>query len=180
MLRPVLLHHGTRREDQSFPSGHVAVAMSVMCALVMVAPYRFRGAVVFLASLWAASIEVAAVTAAWHRPSDTIGSDLIVVIYACAALAVLARLGWVSEATLRTPTGRAARGLLVGAYGGAGVLALAVAAVAGLTDGPVLTAGRAIAVSGSTAVALALLALLGRVDLDTPLAVPTADRELAC
>jgi hypothetical protein len=161
MHRPVLLPHGTRREDQSFPSGHVAVAMSVMCALVLVAPYRFRGAVVFLVSLWAASIEVATVTASWHRPSDTVGGDLIVLLYACAAIAVLARLGWVRAAGLPTPAGRAARGILVGAYGGAAILAMTVAAAA-----PVLTAGRAIALCGSTAVALTLLALLRGVDLE--------------
>ena len=159
--RPVLLPHGTRREDQSFPSGHVAVAMSVMCALVLVAPYRFRGAVVFLVSLWAASIEVATVTASWHRPSDTIGSDLVVLLYTCAAIAVLARLGWVRGSALPSPAGRAARGILVGAYGSAAVVALTVAAAA-----PVLTAGRAIALCGSTAVALTLLALLRGIDLD--------------
>jgi hypothetical protein len=180
VLRPVLLHHGTRREDQSFPSGHVAVAMSVMCALVLVAPYRFRGAVVFLASLWAASVEIAAVTASWHRPSDTIGSDLIVVLYACAAIAVLTRRGWVREAELRTPTGRAARGLLAGGYGAVALLAVGVAALTGRTaGGPALTAGRLIALSGSAAVAVALLALLRRVDLDTP-PRPTEERETGC
>jgi hypothetical protein len=179
LLRPVLLHHGTRREDQSFPSGHVAVAMSVMCALVLVAPYRFRGAVVFLTSLWAVSIEVAAVTASWHRPSDTIGSDLIVVFYGSAAIALLARRGWVRAAALPTATGRAARGVLVGAYGGSALLAVTVAAVAGTSGGPVLTAGRAIALSGSTAVALTLLTLLRGIDLDTP-PRPADERESAC
>ncbi len=169
VLRPVLLATGNRREDQSFPSGHTAIAMSVMCALVLVAPYRGRGAAVFLTSLWAASVGVAAVTADWHRPSDTIGSDLVVVIYTCTAVAVLAWSGRVSEVTLPTTAGRAARGLLAGVYGVTTLLAFGVAVVVrGVVGGPALTAGRAVALFGSAAVALTLLGLLGRVDLSAP------------
>ncbi len=178
VLRPVLLQHGYRREDQSFPSGHAAVAMSVMCALVMVVPYRLRGLVVFLTSLWAASVGVATVTASWHRPSDTIGSDLIVIIFVCAAVAVLARWGRVREAASRTSAGRAARGLLAGAYAGVAVLAFGVAAVmaGAVLENParddagaaMLMAGRALALSGSAAVAVTLLALVRRTDLGAP------------
>ncbi|WP_460370716.1 hypothetical protein, partial [Actinocorallia lasiicapitis] len=50
LTRPVLLAHGTRREDQGFPSGHTAVAMSVLAAAVLVAPYRARAAVTLLTS----------------------------------------------------------------------------------------------------------------------------------
>jgi membrane-associated phospholipid phosphatase len=183
VLRPILIEHGRRRDDQSFPSGHATVAMAVMCALVLVAPYRFRGAAVLLTSAGAASVGVATVTAGWHRPSDTIGSDLIVVIYACVAVAVLARLGRVGEATPGTSGGRAARTLLVVGYAVVGVVAFGVTAavIGSIPDdlnvsqfvGPsVLTGGRAAALSGTAAVALALLALLRRVDLN-----PT-DREI--
>jgi membrane-associated phospholipid phosphatase len=185
VLRPVLLHHGYRREDQSFPSGHAAVAMSVMCALVMVVPYRFRGPVVFLTSLWAASVGVATVMAGWHRPSDTIGADLIVVSYACAAVAVLARWGKVRQAALRTPVRRVLRGLLVGAYAGVAVVAFALAAVVVGTvlndsdrDGAgaaMLLAGSALALSGSAAVAVTLLALLRRTEIGAPSANPTEE-----
>jgi PAP2 superfamily. len=112
--RPLLLEHGYRREDHSFPSGHTAIAMSVMCALVMVVPYRLRGVTLFLTSLWAVGVGALTVTASWHRPSDTIGSDLIVLIYVCAAIALLARYGSVREAEPRTAAGRATMGLLVG------------------------------------------------------------------
>jgi membrane-associated phospholipid phosphatase len=175
LQRPILLSQGVRREDQSFPSGHTTVAMSLMCALVMVAPYRFRGVVAFLTSLWAASVGVATVTASWHRPSDTIGADLIVVGYACTAVAILARWGRVREAALPTPVGRTLRGLLAGAYAGVAVLAFAVAAataaivlsapVTGGTGASMLLAGRALALSGSASVALTMLALLRHVDL---------------
>jgi membrane-associated phospholipid phosphatase len=178
--RPVLLAHGFRREDQSFPSGHTTVAMSVMCAVVMVVPYRFRGVAVVGTSLWAAGVGVATVTASWHRPSDTIGADLIVIGYACAAVAVLARWGRVRRAVSPTPVGRVLRGLLAGAYTGIAVVAFAVASVAaGIVfaaadrrdNGPeILLAGRGLALSGSAAVAVTVLALLRHVDLGAPAA----------
>ena len=185
LQRPLLLAHGFRREDQSFPSGHTTVAMSLMCALVMVTPYRLRGPVVFLASLWAASVGVATVTASWHRPSDTIGADLIVIGYACMAVVVLARCGTVREAALPTPAARVLRGLLAGAYAGVAVLAFAVAAAVvgvvltapgrGGTGVSMLLAGRALALSGSATVAVTLLALLRYVDFGAPAADPAGE-----
>jgi hypothetical protein len=149
-----------------------------MCGLVMVSPYRLRGVVVFLSSIWAASVGVATVTASWHRPSDTIGADLIVVAYACTAVALLARWGRVRETELRTAVRRALRAVLAGAYAGVAGLAFAVAAVAvaivltaaahSATGGFMLLAGRSLALSGSAAVAAALLAVLRRVDLGDP------------
>ena len=181
--RPILLEHGYRREDQSFPSGHATVAMALMCALMMVVPYRFRGLVVVVGSLWAASVGVATVTAGWHRPSDTIGAGLIVVGYACIAVAVLARWGRVREAALRTPAGRNLRGLLAGACAGVAVLAFAfaVAVVAshssdrGNSAAALLLAGRLLALSASAGVAVALLALLRHVDLGAPPADPAEE-----
>jgi membrane-associated phospholipid phosphatase len=175
LQRPILLAHGVRREDQSFPSGHATVAMAVMCSLVMVVPYRLRGVVVLLSSLWAASVGIATVTASWHRPSDTIGADLIVVCYVCVAVAVLARWGRVRRAALRTAVQRRLRALLAGAYAGVAVLAFAVAGVTvGIvlsaptdrtTSALMLVAGRSLALSGSAGVAVVLLALLRHVDL---------------
>jgi membrane-associated phospholipid phosphatase len=167
LSRPTLLESGYRREDQSFPSGHAAVAMSVMCALVLVTPYRWRGAVVVPASLAAVGVQIATVTASWHRPSDTIGSDVIVMVYTCAVVAVLARLGQVSEADLRTKTGRMTRAALVGGYAALALAALAAAVVTGVTS-TALTAGRALALSGGAAVAWLLLVLLRDTDLSGP------------
>jgi hypothetical protein len=153
--------------------------MSLMCAFVMVTPYRIRGWVVFLGSLGAASVGVATVTASWHRPSDTVGSDLIVVVYACIAIAMLARSGKVREAALPTPVGRFSRGLLAGAYAAVAVLAFGVAAVVVVvvlatpdtgTSTAMLLAGRLLALCGSAAVAATLLVLLRHVDLGAPAA----------
>lgn len=177
--RPILLDSGVRREDQSFPSGHAAVAMSVMCSLVLVVPHRWRGPVLLLAFAGAATVEIGTVSSGWHRPSDTIGSDLIVVMYTCAAVAVLARLGRVSEADVRTRAGRAAGVALGGGLAGLALGAFLVAAVATVAhhvsaptsstvEGTAFTAGRALALSGGAGVALWLLALLRRVDLRPP------------
>jgi membrane-associated phospholipid phosphatase len=178
--RPILLDQGLRRLDQSFPSGHTAVALALMCAVVMAVPYRFRGVTVLVTSLWAASVGVATVTASWHRPSDTIGSALIVVGYAAAAVAVLIWCGKVRETALPTPAGRVVRGLLPLAYAGAALLAFAVAAVVVVVvlkrSGPgpygadILLAGRCLAFSASAAVAAALLTLLRQTDLGAPVA----------
>ena len=176
--RPILLSHGYRREDQSFPSGHTTVAMALMCGLVLVVPYRVRGLAVAIGSLAAAGVGVATVTASWHRPSDTVGADLIVIGYACAAVAIQARCGRVREAALPTAPGRALRAVLAGACATVAALAFAVAAAVVAvalhasvpsTSGPaMLLAGRLLALSGSATVAVALLALLRHVDLGAP------------
>jgi len=80
-------------EDRGFPSGHAAVGTSVMCALLLIGPYRFRDGGALLASAVMSAVAALTVIARWHRPSDTVGSALIAVIYACAAAAFLARCG---------------------------------------------------------------------------------------
>jgi membrane-associated phospholipid phosphatase len=180
LLRPVLLPSGDRRDDQSFPSGHTTIAMSVMCGLVMVVPYRFRWIAVLLTSLWATAVGALTVTATWHRPSDTIGSDLIVLIYTCAAIAMLAAKGSAREAEPGGRAARAARGTVVGLHAVEAVVALAIGVVVGhealraLANSPepgvatgqaAFVAGQALALAGSALVTLAILALLRRTDL---------------
>jgi membrane-associated phospholipid phosphatase len=170
LLRPLLLESGRRREDQSFPSGHAAIAMAVLCALVIVVPYRWRGPVMLLASPWVAGVGVATVSANWHRPSDIVGSNLIVLGFTCLAIAVIAWRGSVRRASPRTTAGRVVGGLLAGAYAVAALIA-----VAGIVAGSPYTAGRAIALAGSALVLLTVLALLRHVDM-TPPPSPVEDR----
>ena len=192
--RPILLSHGYRRQDQSFPSGHTTTAMALMCGLALVVPYRVRGVTVAVSSLFAAGVGVATVTASWHRPSDTIGAGLIVVGYACAVVAVLARCGKVRAAALPSPLGRGLRAALATAGASVAVLSFAGAVVAvavtlldahpGQHATAMLTAGRLLALSGSASVAAALLTLLRHVDLGaterpeegTPDVAPGVDR----
>jgi membrane-associated phospholipid phosphatase len=153
VLRPLLLDSGTRREDQSFPSGHAAVAMATMCAVVLVVPPRWRVPAVLVTSAWAVTITVATVVANWHRPSDTIGSGLIVLGYLAAAVALLARFGAARAIEPAIGVRRLRLGYTVAA--GVSVVVAAVAVVAG----DVLFAGRAIAVASSLGVAWGLVVL---------------------
>jgi membrane-associated phospholipid phosphatase len=189
--RPILLDSGYRREDQSFPSGHTTVAMAVMCGLVLVIPYRFRGLAVLGAVLYAGSVGVATVTASWHRPSDTIGAGLIVVAYACVAVAVLARSGRVRGGVPGTLAQRVARSVLAGAVAGVAILALVLAAVNarralsaaddGIAYAAALRAGRLLALSGTAAVAACLFALLRRTDLGArPDRAGEGSRDVTC
>jgi membrane-associated phospholipid phosphatase len=176
VLRPILLDTGLRREDQSFPSGHTTVAASVMAALVLVTPARLRTVVVFVGTVCAAGVSVATVAAGWHRPSDTLGSNLIVVIYTCVALAVLARRHQVTS-DAPEPGHRAGVLVLVAVAVAGGGLAVALGAGAPVT---ILTVGRALALTGSVALGLVLSALLRRIDLRPPRPAPAGDQEKTC
>ncbi|MCU7726399.1 phosphatase PAP2 family protein [Actinoplanes sp. KI2] len=177
-IRPILLQHGHRRYDQSFPSGHTTVATALMCGLVLVAPYRFRGLTVALGLLFATGVGVATVTASWHRPSDTIGATLIVVGYGCATVAVLTKFRRVRPAALPTVLGRTLRVSLATVVAGVAVLSFAGAAVAVVIalrpaheSGSVpatLAAGRLLALGAGASAGAALLALLRRVDIGAP------------
>jgi len=156
--RPLLLEAGRRREDQSFPSGHTAVAMSVMIALLMVVPQRFRWPAMILIGPWSIGMGVATVTAGWHRPSDTVGSDLIVLAYACLALVLLARQGAVRQTESRTP-----QTVLVGLSSAAMLVAVGIGVFAAGRSGFALS--RAMVFGAAVGVALTMLALLRGVEL---------------
>ncbi|MFB7369559.1 phosphatase PAP2 family protein [Streptomyces sp. NPDC056222] len=181
--RPDLAHAPAHLTHNSFPSGHTTVAMSVMFGLALVVPYRVRGLAVGLCALWATAVGAYTVAAGWHRPSDTIGADLLVLAVACGLVALLARRGKVGPARsrrfpLRTvfvivPLGIAAVGGL-----GAGLVLLVDSMFLLEPTDPNLShvayqAGQRLAVGASAAATLVLLALLRHVDLD---AVPTPYR----
>jgi membrane-associated phospholipid phosphatase len=80
----------------SFPSGHTAIAASVVVALVLVLPPAARSVGAIIASLYAALVGVATMSAGWHRPSDAVAAILIVGVWAALAgilLRVLRRRG---------------------------------------------------------------------------------------
>lgn len=176
LTRPLLLSHGYRRTNQSFPSGHTAIAMSMMAALVLVVPYRLRGPVTLLGGGWAVGIGALTVTASWHRPSDTLGSDLIVLCFACLAVLVLTRYGKIRDAA---PASWVPAAVLTAVAGVAIPITIALTvkveqAIAGQADwldlrlDSALWAGRCIALSGGALTALALLFLLRGIDLEPP------------
>ncbi|MDT9692803.1 phosphatase PAP2 family protein [Streptomyces sp. P9(2023)] len=175
LVRPDLVEAPPHLTQNSFPSGHTTIAMSVMFGLVLVVPYRARGLAVGLCALWATAVGAYTVAAGWHRPSDAIGADLLVLAVACGFLALLARRGKVAPAR---PRRFPLRTLFV-------LVPLSLVALGGLGLGSLLLvdsmfvldptdpsaprvayqAGHALAAGAGAAAALLLLALLRRVDL---------------
>ncbi|MEV5385300.1 phosphatase PAP2 family protein [Streptomyces sp. NPDC052721] len=178
LYRPDLVDAPERLLGNSFPSGHTTIAMSVLFGLTLVVPHRLRGVAVGVCALWATFVGAYTVAAGWHRPSDTIGADLLVLAVACALTALLARSGRVRPVPDRP---RPLRALFV-------IAPLCGVALAGLGCGTLLlvdsmfrlppgdpavprlayAGGHALAAGASAAVTLVLLALLHRVDLDRP------------
>ncbi|MFH9090909.1 phosphatase PAP2 family protein [Streptomyces sp. NPDC017673] len=178
LRRPDLVDAPERLLGNSFPSGHTTIAMSVLFGLTLVVPHRLRGVAVGVCALWATFVGAYTVAAGWHRPSDTIGADLLVLAVACALTALLARSGRVRPVADRPHPMRA---LFV-------IAPLCGVALAGLGSGGLLlvesmfrlppgdpavprlayAGGHALAAGASAAVTLVLLALLHRVDLDRP------------
>lgn len=99
--RPNLVPGWPDDTGNSFPSGHTAVAMAVMFALILVAPYRIRALVASCTAALATEIGALTIIARWHRPSDTLGADLMVLGYASLAILILAALGRVRPARPR-------------------------------------------------------------------------------
>ena len=180
--RPLLLAHGYRREDHSFPSGHAAIAMSVTCALLLVVPHRFRAVAALPAALAAAGVGALTVNASWHRPSDVAGSALIVLMCVCAATALLDRRGALQPVGPARAGGGAERisgraavvvlaagvlvELVVAVTVGARVAGeLAASADPDLVPRSTLIAGRAAALADGGLVVLGLLILLRGTDL---------------
>jgi membrane-associated phospholipid phosphatase len=158
--RPILLSRGYRREDQSFPSGHAAIAMAVLAALVLVVPHRFRWYAVVVAAPGAIGVGLATVTVGWHRPSDVVGSDLIVLAYACLAIVLLARRGHVYAAEPRRAHAIA--------FGVASVGLCVVVLLILSTRDSVFALGRTIVLVAGSLTTLVLLGLIHGVEFGPP------------
>ena len=93
LIRPELVDAPPRWLSNSFPSGHVTIAVAVGIGLVMVVPYALRPMMTILAALFALGIGQAVEVAGWHRLSGVIGATCLVLAVASLALFVLARSG---------------------------------------------------------------------------------------
>ncbi|WP_165831734.1 phosphatase PAP2 family protein [Brachybacterium endophyticum] len=65
-------------QGNSFPSGHMIAFASVALALWIVLPHVMRGVYTVVASLLLSVVAFELVHYGWHRPSDVIGSMLLV------------------------------------------------------------------------------------------------------
>ncbi|MEU8078654.1 phosphatase PAP2 family protein [Catellatospora citrea] len=159
LTRPVLLDSGYRRADQSFPSGHTALALSTYAATLLAVPARHRRLAACLAGPWALGVCLAVVTSGWHRPSDVVGAALIVLGVAAAAYEFAA------EAAVRAA--RPVSGVGVRATLAACLLpvAVALASVVLATAGPsAFSLGRAVILGGGSWTLLGLWWLARRAD----------------
>ncbi|WP_350348347.1 phosphatase PAP2 family protein [Agromyces sp. G08B096] len=95
--RPPLVEVVGDYAGNSFPSGHTTIAMTVLFAMLIVVPYRWRGLTMFLVLSWAIGIGAYTVTAKWHRFSDTLGADAVALLCASLASLWLARRGAVAR-----------------------------------------------------------------------------------
>ncbi|TQJ04588.1 PAP2 superfamily protein [Amycolatopsis cihanbeyliensis] len=73
----------------SFPSGHVAAAMALLLALLFASPARARWWVAVPGMVGVVVIGLATMIAGWHRPSDVLGSVLLVAALGCLLAAAL-------------------------------------------------------------------------------------------
>jgi membrane-associated phospholipid phosphatase len=60
--------------DDTFPSGHVAVAASLGLALALAVPPAVRPLVQLVGAAYAAGVALAVVVLAWHYPTDAVGA----------------------------------------------------------------------------------------------------------
>ncbi|MGL5930295.1 MAG: phosphatase PAP2 family protein, partial [Dermatophilaceae bacterium] len=84
----------------SYPSGHVALAVAFAVVLVSASHPRVRGAVVALGAMVVGSSTWAVVSLGWHRPSDVVAS-LVLGMFWWSVLGAVVR-GW--SGARRTPT----------------------------------------------------------------------------
>jgi membrane-associated phospholipid phosphatase len=75
--------------DNSYPSGHTTIAVSVGLSAMLIAPPRLRSMAAIGGALLAAGVGVLVVTAGWHRPSDAIGAYAWTLAVASATLAAV-------------------------------------------------------------------------------------------
>jgi membrane-associated phospholipid phosphatase len=88
-------------QDNSYPSGHTTVAASLVLALLLVSPARFRPFLVVGGGLLSAAFATGVLAAGWHRPSDALGalawSGFCVSVAAAVSIRLRGRLRPVPE-----------------------------------------------------------------------------------
>lgn len=99
--RPELVDSPVGYAHNTFPSGHTTIAMTVLVAVILVAPFRLRGVAMMVVMTWAVSIGAYTVTAKWHRASDTLGGDAVALLLGAVAALLLLRGGMVRRVQTR-------------------------------------------------------------------------------
>ena len=159
LTRPHLLTSTPFGLHNTFPSGHTTVAMSLVLAAVLVTPRRARGFVAVIGAAYSIGIGEAVLVSGWHRPSDAIGSYLLVMVWATLTAAWLT--GSHARLVRRQGSTRAAPPLVSPVLAAFGAAALAVAFVGMATVAVAERADRLDALDVKTAYLAASAAILG-------------------
>ena len=126
LVRPDLADAPPNWLHNSFPCGHVSVAVAIGIGAIIVAPYALRWLATIGAAFYASAISMDVATAGWHRLSGVIGATLLVIAVACIGLFLLARLGRVVEFETRRLVGALVATLVLGVmaigFGGIGTV----------------------------------------------------------
>jgi hypothetical protein len=148
--------------DNSYPSGHTTVAVSLAVAAVLVVPAVARGLVALAGTAYAALVGAGTVTAGWHYPSDPVGAYLVAGAWGAAVAATILLLRGQS----RKPRRRLDDAPVVGpvfAFAGIGLLLMTFLAI--ISTAIALQRGRLDAVDVTRTYGVALLAVVGTVTL---------------
>ena len=126
LIRPELVEAPSGWLNNSFPSGHVSVAVAIGIGAILVLPYALRWLGTIIGALFAMGIGQAVETAGWHRLSGVIGATLLVLAVASVGIYVLARMGRVQPFASRRLIGALIATVVLGAIalliGGTGLV----------------------------------------------------------
>ena len=153
--RPPLTETFLNSGDNSYPSGHTTVGMSVCIAALLVVPARLRILTSLGAGAIGAAFGVAVVAAGWHRPSDAVGAYLVSLSVGAAAAIVIRRFPDRAPTTRRERVpgpisiGTTELALLGLAAALAGVFGLAALSARGI---PIFSAGAAFLIASAALV----------------------------
>lgn len=92
----------TSTTHNSFPSGHVTAAMTLLLAFLLVLPDRLRWWLAVPGAAAVATVAAATMVTGWHRFSDVLGSVLLAAAVCCLSAATLAACRQVSAPDRRT------------------------------------------------------------------------------
>jgi hypothetical protein len=148
--------------NNSYPSGHTTVAVSLAVAAVLVAPAFTRGLVALAGTAYAALVGAGTVTAGWHNPSDPVGAYLVAGAWGAAAAATILFVRGQARARRR----RLDDAPIVGpvfAFAGIGLLGVTFLAI--VVTAIALQRGRLDSVDVTRVFGISLLAVVGTVTL---------------
>jgi len=120
--RPNLVGGDAFSYGNSFPSGHVTIAASLVLVALLVVPRALRAPAAILGAAYVAAVAMSTLAAGWHRIADAAGAVLIALGWTALVSAGLARWSFMPRRSWRLGSARRITVLL--ARGGALVLVI--------------------------------------------------------